>query len=781
MPSRNENPNRNETFGRLLSGAINSIATYEGRTTPVVEEELGQLLNLSGKTIQRYKAGHLPPEHETVKVLAEAAVRRGFLDREWLQRFLHAARYPFADKLLDQLKPIGPARPRPPRVYENLPAPTYSQFVMREQAFAEVADGLQQRSAVVLIVGLGGNGKTSLAREVAARCLQVDGYAPRFDAAVWVSDKDRPSTTNLSIVLNEIARTLNCSGFVQLDQEEKRRGVEQLLKHQRVLIVVDNFETITDDAMLTWLLRLPEPSKAIVTSCEYGRAFRNSTIVTELRGMSEVEALEFIEQRLLWLRITPQVSNQTQLEPLLIATGGNPKAIEIALGLVKHGGRPLQQVVDDFYAARGELFDDLFTRAWTLLDEAARQVLMVMTFFPTSASSEALSTTADVQGYTFDRAIERLIDLSLVDVQQANLHSAPRYTLHPLVRSFAHNKFCGAIEFEQQARLRWCEYFIALLKRDIVRDAPRDRYWNTLINAGMTKIDIEQINLLMVLDWTDETHQYRYLVELMILLAHYMDRRASLHPYRRYYARGAAEAAHKLDLFIDEAILRIDTLGWFLIEEGQLNEAEKEIMVGLNQIRVLQENSTDTNNLVALAQAFLARINLYRNNTMEALMLINSALTIECCMPVRCRVLWIAGETHIELANYEQALEFYQESEQVSLEYGGEWTSLNPDIGFIYFAQGDLERAAVSFQDALSLPPHEALVQPAIALYGLARIAYANKAIDDARKLAQEGLNTLSRIRIKHHLATKIKDLLKKIEIETIQHIENSNPTRAED
>jgi len=28
MPSRKDSPNRSETFGRLLSGAINSIATY---------------------------------------------------------------------------------------------------------------------------------------------------------------------------------------------------------------------------------------------------------------------------------------------------------------------------------------------------------------------------------------------------------------------------------------------------------------------------------------------------------------------------------------------------------------------------------------------------------------------------------------------------------------------------------------------------------------------------------------------------------------------------------
>ena len=33
--------NRSETFGRLLKGAINSIAAYEGKTAPAIEEELG--------------------------------------------------------------------------------------------------------------------------------------------------------------------------------------------------------------------------------------------------------------------------------------------------------------------------------------------------------------------------------------------------------------------------------------------------------------------------------------------------------------------------------------------------------------------------------------------------------------------------------------------------------------------------------------------------------------------------------------------------------------------
>ncbi|NTU79080.1 MAG: hypothetical protein HGA45_06715 [Chloroflexales bacterium] len=497
--------NRSETFGRLLSGMVSSIASYEGKSTAIVEEELGAAMNVVGKTVQRYKAGYLPPNDQAVRLLAEAGVQRGFLGREWLQRFLHAARYPFADRLLDELCPAPQVRPRPPRVYENLPAPTYSQFVMRQQAFAEVVDGLQQRSAAVLIVGMGGNGKTSLAREVAARCLHNDNETPRFDAVVWVSDKDRPGTTNLSLVLDEVARTLDYPGFTQFEHDEKRREVEQLLRRQRVLLVVDNFETISDGVLLTWLLCLPEPSKALLTSREKHRGLWSSWLV-ELRGMMEAEAWELITERAQVLKIERLVGERAQLEPLLAATGGNPKALTMTLGLLKYERRSLQDLVDDLYAARGDLFDDLFTRAWALLDEAARRILLVATFFPATASGDALQATADVQGFAFERAVERLSDLALLDVQQEALNWKPRYALHPLVRALARAKLIEQTPFELGARERWVKWYVALagqvgecwndLSKLEIMDSEHETLFSVLMWASKHQLDNETLQLV---------------------------------------------------------------------------------------------------------------------------------------------------------------------------------------------------------------------------------------------------------------------------------------------
>jgi transcriptional regulator with XRE-family HTH domain len=127
---------KSEKFGRLLKDAIISIANFEGKTAPIIEEELGKQIGISAAAVQRYKAGHLPPENRTVEIIAEFAIKWGFFGREWLQSFLHAAQYPNIEKLADKLCPIVPTKPRPERLYENLPAPAYNQFVMREQAFA---------------------------------------------------------------------------------------------------------------------------------------------------------------------------------------------------------------------------------------------------------------------------------------------------------------------------------------------------------------------------------------------------------------------------------------------------------------------------------------------------------------------------------------------------------------------------------------------------------------------------------------------------------------------
>jgi tetratricopeptide (TPR) repeat protein len=683
---------RSDQFGRLLKAGISSIANCEGKTAPVIEDDLGEQIGVAGHTIQRYKAGHLPPEARTVQILAEACVRRGHLNREWLQSFLHAARHPNPDRLLDQLCPTGAAKVRPPRVYQNLPAPTYSQFVMRQQVFDAMLDGLRQRSPVVLIASLGGMGKTSLAREVADRCL--DGAMPDIDAVVWVSDKDRSGTTNLSVVLNEIARTLDYPGLTQFAHDEKRHEVEQLLRRQKVLLVVDNFETITDDALLEWLLRLPEPSKAMITTREYRREFRSCWPI-DLSGMTYAEARLLIDERLRMLKIEKLVGDQAQLEPLIAASGGNPKALELALGLIKHERRPLQQVVEDLYAARGALFDDLFSRSWSLLGEAARRTLLALTLFATSASHAALGIAADAGGLAFDRAVDLLADLSLLDVQQLSISSHPRYALHPLVRAFARGKLAEQPQFEAEARERWAAWYCQLA-------AQVGFCWDDLRRLEL--LDPEHETLHEAITWTFENRQYARTIELIEGVRYYYnvrglwDERMSINLLR-------AEAARRIGDRANEAMALAHHLE-IRSKQGSMDEAA----ICHAQLEAVAQSPGLPDEVVFEVQHALALYARARRDLAAAEQLWRQLLGLSGRLGGQKYVVnrrWLAT-CRYQQGDMEEAQQLYRESLRDAIQIGDQRSVIGNTLRLagIDLNQGDVEGAASALAECRTTAEH---------------------------------------------------------------------------
>jgi hypothetical protein len=732
---------KNQAFGQLLKAGLASIAYCEHKTSPAIETDLGAQIGVEATTIQRYKAGHLPPELRTLEILAGAAVKRGLMSREWLQQFLRAANYPAPERLLDTLCPTALPQPRPPRIYENLPAPTYSQFVMREQAFAEVVEGLAKRSAAVLLVGLGGNGKTSLAREVAAYCLAGKADAPQFNAAVWVSDKDRSGTTNLSVVLDEIARTLDYPGFTQYEHEEKRREVEQLLRRQRVLVVIDNFETITDGALLSWLLNLPEPSKTLITTREYRREFRRGVWPVDLHGMTEGEARALIVERVRLLKIEKLVGELTHLDPLLAATGGNPKAIQIALGLIKYERRPMQQVVDDLYAARGELFDDLFRRAWALLDEAARRVLLVMTFFPASACGAAVGASADVQGFAFDCVVERLTTLALLDIQQEDFNSKVRYALHPLVRAFARVKLAEQSTFEEGARERWVKWYNRLVDDTSLRSLEE-----------LHKLDSEQDIIDTIIHWCFQNRRYSDVLTFAIKGAYY------------YYVRGywdkhttislmGADAAH----FLDKPIEEVEHLSHYiqvLSMQSDVDGIEDCFLHLCNMVQSIQLPG----NVLCDSQIAITSYWMACGNSDDAEKALRNSLSIEGKLVGIDRV-----RIHKWLANYlyqkgriAEVREIFQYSlnDALQQDYTRGVLAIQTKLAHIALALGLLEDAMNKLKDSNTMAiQYQDRSHIALIKYGYARLHILRGDLPAARAAFIEAIDLFERLGMRRELA----------------------------
>lgn len=536
----------NKIFGHLVRGAINAIADFEGQNVSIIEAELSEQICMAPTAIHRFKAGYVPRDPKIIEVLAEAGVRRAYLNRTWLERLLRTARYPEAAELIERLFPSEATPPAGSgRIYSNLPPPTSSQFVMRTAPYNAVLEGLRQRSAVVVIVSLGGMGKTCLAREIAANCLRRasgDDNLPRFDAAVWISDQDEPGSTSLTQVLDEIACTLDHPGLTQFDQVRKRREVEQLLRRQRIMVIVDNFETIIDDSLLPWLLRLPEPSKALITIREYRKEFQQGAWLVELGGMSDDESRLLIAGRARQLNL--HLRNDGAIRQLIAITGGNPKAIEVALGLVKTTGQTLAQAIERLHIGATELFTDLFTTGWSLLGSEAQQVLLAMTLFPASAGRHALAEVAGLPEAEFFNAVRQLTELAFLNTEQSEeAHRDGRgethYSIHPLTRSFVETMQTGHDSFLTQARERWLVW--------AVRHAASFGYaFDNVVRLDL--LDREETTLFAALTWAFEHERYHEATQIARGLEFY------------YYIRAHwSKKAHLHQMYIEAAYRLEDT------------------------------------------------------------------------------------------------------------------------------------------------------------------------------------------------------------------------------
>ncbi|GIK40356.1 MAG: hypothetical protein BroJett011_41890 [Chloroflexota bacterium] len=453
---------QNRLFGQVLTEGIHSIKARQGRDINVIEAEIAQALGYSADTVQRWRKGWVPKDETQVEFLARHIVQNGRRGRQWLDRFLTQARYYDRQQLLDELCPEqSPLAAGVKLIYHNLP-PHSGEFLGRENEMAQIIEGLASRWPLISIEGMGGIGKTTLAIEVGWACLS-GGSANLdvpFEACVFISAKNQ--TIMLNDLLNTIARVLNYPYIIQqTPPAEKPVEVDHLLRSHRVLIIADNFETVTAQPLIAYLQNIPEPSKALITT-RHGQL--RTVWPVSLRGLPETEALELIRRhaRRLQLSTVIRATDET-LKPLITVTDGNPYALVTALGYLKQGGLALDSLVNALYQAGrevGDIFNYIFGHTWQIMSQDACHLLMAMSFFSESASKTALGAAAGVEGYYLDAAIGQLVEMSLLEVNEALEEVRQRYSVHPLTLAFVGSKLLEAPEWEQAARERWSDFFV---------------------------------------------------------------------------------------------------------------------------------------------------------------------------------------------------------------------------------------------------------------------------------------------------------------------------------
>jgi predicted ATPase/class 3 adenylate cyclase len=373
----------------------------------------------------------------------------------------------------------------PDRRPNNLPTQA-STFIGRDAELREIRASIERESVRLLtLTGPGGTGKTRLALRVAAD--EID----RFDHGVFFIDLSAIRDTQA--VLASIARTI---GLTETADRPLLAELERQLHHQRVLLVLDNFEQVMSAAPTAVELLSGCPGlKLLVTSREalhvrgerlyavpplsLPQAGREPPTAAELAGY---EAVQLFVERAQAVRPDFHLTNENSaaVADICLRVDGLPLAIELATARINlFSPEELHQRLGSRLAMLRGGPRDLPSRqrtlratiewSYQLLEPGERRLFELLSVF-SGAGIEAVEAVAEELDWLTETGVDTLdglaslLDKSLIRKVDPD-DAASRVMMLETIREYAAERLDELSEFAAAARQAHAGYFADFAKR----------------------------------------------------------------------------------------------------------------------------------------------------------------------------------------------------------------------------------------------------------------------------------------------------------------------------
>jgi len=327
----------------------------------------------------------------------------------------------------------------PARADEQTDVRSADGFIGRTLELRRIAELLDQADCRLLsLMGAGGIGKTRLALQVLQR------LRAQYDAALFVSFEEVTDARDVPV---QLAQAFGVGA--KAARGDPMAAVQQAIGARRVLLVIDNFEQLSDaPAPLQQLLAACPALKLVVTSRV--RLALPEEWLMPVEGLpcpepEDCADIERFDAARLFIdtarRMRPDLDAAAEAPAIVEIcqrVEGHPLALQLVAGWTRlltcaeiadelRGEAMLLRTVDPSRPARHGSIEAVFDQCWHLIGDHERTALAQLTVFHGGFTADAAQA---VTGALLP-VLGALADKSLLR------REGPRLTMHPLVHKFA--------------------------------------------------------------------------------------------------------------------------------------------------------------------------------------------------------------------------------------------------------------------------------------------------------------------------------------------------------
>jgi tetratricopeptide (TPR) repeat protein len=401
--------------------------------------------------------------------------------------------------------PLTPAEEELASIFDD--APTQSNpinAVPKTDVWYGRADEIERlmtcSAKVIVITGIGGQGKSSLASKFFDR-KKAESSSNFFD---WKDCREQGNTINLA-VCSAIEKT--SGGKISIADISKRTTNELMsilireLRGKNGIIVFDNVDHYID-------LETNEPLgglKSIIDAVLL--AGTGVTFVFTARPIVRVESSNFLELRLYGLcldnakllfehRYGQKIDGEV-FRRLYDLTAGHPLWLSIIAAQCYGTGKTIESILEGFQSIGIELPKQMLRQTWQLLNPQQQQILRTLAELERPESEKNIEEITELKFNKLSKALTRLKSMCLIE-RKVTQSKVEVIDLHPLIRQFVRE------DFAKEEREGFIDKVILYLDKKIFRFKKNlnSSIPHLVLEIWIHKVDL-QINSGAIDDATD--------------------------------------------------------------------------------------------------------------------------------------------------------------------------------------------------------------------------------------------------------------------------------------